>query len=78
MQETPPRRYDRRGLPRFHSRPAAKAGTEKGLQMENKRYRLADSGGLSLAAADADKLISARDGSAALLYLFLLRSGGTP
>lgn len=45
--------------------------------MENKRYRLADSGGLSLAAADADKLISARDGSAALLYLFLLRSGGT-
>ncbi|NLH02176.1 MAG: DnaD domain protein [Clostridiales bacterium] len=44
--------------------------------MEDKKYRL--SGGMSLAVpvSDADKLISACNGTAALLYIYALRCGG--
>ena len=45
--------------------------------MQDRQYRLAGAGALSLAEADADKPIAERNGSATLLYLYLLRNGGT-
>ena len=44
--------------------------------MDEKKYYLSGAGALSLPAADADTLLSLRDGDCALLYLYILRSGG--
>ncbi len=46
--------------------------------MDEKRYRLHAAPGLSLAADDADRLLALSDGDCALLYLYLLRTGGEP
>ena len=45
--------------------------------MDEKTYRLQASAALSLPASDADKLLALGDGECALLYLHMLRSGGT-
>ncbi|MGI5936113.1 MAG: DnaD domain protein [Oscillospiraceae bacterium] len=44
--------------------------------MEDAKYTLARRMGISLSAEDADKLLGCADGSAALLYLYMLRNGG--
>ena len=44
--------------------------------MDDDRYYLPGAGALSIPAADADTLLSLHDGDAALLYLYILRSGG--
>jgi DNA replication protein DnaD len=44
--------------------------------MEDAKYTLARRMGISLSAEDTDKLLSCADGSAALLYLYILRNGG--
>jgi DnaD and phage-associated domain len=44
--------------------------------MEDKKYRLSGETSLALPIADADRLINAADGNAALLYLYALRNGG--
>ena len=43
--------------------------------MDEKRYRLADTA-LSLPRDAAGRLLSLRDGDCALLYIYLLRTGG--
>lgn len=45
--------------------------------MDGKTYRLLGTAALSLPASDADKLLALGDGECALLYLHMLRSGGT-
>ena len=45
--------------------------------MEEKTYRLQGTAALSLPSSDADKLLALGDGDCALLYLHMLRSGGT-
>ncbi|MEG1404023.1 MAG: DnaD domain protein [Oscillospiraceae bacterium] len=45
--------------------------------MEDKKYRLSGDMSLAVPVEDADRLISLGDGSAALLYLYALRAGGT-
>ena len=45
--------------------------------MDEKTYRLQAAAALSLPASDADKLLALGDGECALLYLHMLRSGGT-
>lgn len=44
--------------------------------MDDKRYRLTGGRSLAVPLADADALLSACDGTAALLYLYALRCGG--
>ena len=43
--------------------------------MENSRYRLSSEPNIALPCADADKLITLGDGTAALVYLYVLRNG---
>ena len=45
--------------------------------MDEKRYRIQGTRTLSLPAEDAEKLLSLGDGECALLYLYILRCGGT-
>ena len=45
--------------------------------MDEKRYRIPGANMLSVPAEDAEKLLSLGDGDCALLYLYILRSGGT-
>ena len=44
--------------------------------MDGKRYRIQGANTLSLPAEDAEKLLALGDGECALLYLYILRSGG--
>lgn len=44
--------------------------------MEDKKYRISGEMSLAVPLADADRLLSTGDGTAALLYLYALRSGG--
>jgi len=44
--------------------------------MDKQKYRLSGSPGLTLPRCDADRLLCAADGTCALLYIYLLRSGG--
>ena len=44
--------------------------------MDEKKYYLSGAAALSLPEADADTLLSLRDGDCALLYLYILRAGG--
>ena len=44
--------------------------------MEDKKYRLSGEPNLALPAVDADKLLALGDGTATLVYLYALRSGG--
>lgn len=44
--------------------------------MDKRKYRLSGSPGLTLPRRDADRLLCAADGTCALLYIYLLRSGG--
>jgi len=44
--------------------------------MDDRRYRLSGERSLAVPLADADALLAACDGTAALLYLYALRSGG--
>ena len=44
--------------------------------MDDNKYYIPGAGALSLPAADADTLLSLCDGDCALLYLYLLRTGG--
>jgi len=44
--------------------------------MEDKKYRLSGEPSLAIPSADADKLLNSGDGTATLLYLYALRSGG--
>ena len=44
--------------------------------MDDNRYYLPGADALSIPAADADTLLSLHDGDSALLYLYILRSGG--
>ena len=44
--------------------------------MNGKRYRIQGANTLSLPAEDAEKLLALGDGECALLYLYILRSGG--
>ena len=45
--------------------------------MDEKRYRIPGANMLSVPAEDAEKLLALGDGDCALLYLYILRSGGT-
>lgn len=45
--------------------------------MDGKRYRIQGANTLSLPAEDAEKLLALGDGECALLYLYILRCGGT-
>jgi len=45
--------------------------------MEERNYKLSGGTSLALPVSDADKLIGAGDGTAALLYLYALRGGGS-
>ena len=44
--------------------------------MDGKRYRIQGANMLSFPAEDAEKLLALGDGECALLYLYILRSGG--
>ena len=44
--------------------------------MNDKKYYLPGAGALSVPSADADTLLSLRDGDCALLYIYILRTGG--
>lgn len=44
---------------------------------EEKSYTLSRAAGISLPISEVDRLLSAGDGTAALLYLYMLRMGGT-
>ena len=44
--------------------------------MDDKKYYLSGAEALSVPAADADAVLSLRDGESALLYLYILRTGG--
>lgn len=45
--------------------------------MDEKRYRLPGAPVFSVPAADAERLVALGDGEAALLYIYILQSGGT-
>ena len=47
------------------------------MAMEEKRYHLQTATPLSIPVADADRLLALGDGECALLYLYILRTGGS-